>query len=135
MTKTKVLAFIRKYTMLIVLVLVSLFFTWRTNGRILMPQNITNIISQNAYVFILATGMLLCILTGVSCRGPAVYVAGQVYIAEDGWPWHLIIALTEHGNTFRSDMLRMMNAVKGKKAGIWSQGPSSTFCSDHRSAV
>ena len=64
MTKTKVLAFIRKYTMLIVLVLVSLFFTWRTNGRILMPQNITNIISQNAYVFILATGMLLCILTG-----------------------------------------------------------------------
>ena len=64
MTKTNVLAFIRKYTMLIVLVLVSLFFTWRTNGRILMPQNITNIISQNAYVFILATGMLLCILTG-----------------------------------------------------------------------
>ena len=64
MTKTNVLTFIRKYTMLIVLVLVSLFFTWRTNGRILMPQNITNIISQNAYVFILATGMLLCILTG-----------------------------------------------------------------------
>ena len=30
----------------------------------LNPQNITNLISQNAYVFILATGMLLCILTG-----------------------------------------------------------------------
>ena len=39
-------------------------FAWRTNGKILMPQNITNIISQNAYVFVLATGMLMCILTG-----------------------------------------------------------------------
>ena len=63
-TKTKVLSFIQKYTMIIALVLVTAFFTWRTNGKILMPQNITNIISQNAYVFILATGMLLCILTG-----------------------------------------------------------------------
>ena len=63
-TKTKVLNFIQKYTMIIALVLVTAFFTWRTNGKILMPQNITNIISQNAYVFVLATGMLLCILTG-----------------------------------------------------------------------
>ena len=63
-TKTKVLNFIQKYTMIIALVLVTAFFAWRTNGKILMPQNITNIISQNAYVFILATGMLLCILTG-----------------------------------------------------------------------
>ena len=63
-TKTKILNFVQKYTMIIALVLVTAFFTWRTNGKILMPQNITNIISQNAYVFILATGMLLCILTG-----------------------------------------------------------------------
>ena len=64
MSKTKVLNFVQKYTMIIALVLVTAFFTWRTNGKILMPQNITNIISQNAYVFVLATGMLLCILTG-----------------------------------------------------------------------
>ena len=63
-TKTKVLNFIQKYTMIIALVLVTAFFAWRTNGKILMPQNITNIISQNAYVFVLATGMLCCILTG-----------------------------------------------------------------------
>ncbi len=63
-TKTKVLNFVQKYTMIIALVLVTGFFAWRTNGKILMPQNITNIISQNAYVFVLATGMLLCILTG-----------------------------------------------------------------------
>ena len=64
MSKNKILTFVQKYTMIIALVLVTLFFTWRTDGKILMPQNITNIISQNAYVFVLATGMLCCILTG-----------------------------------------------------------------------
>lgn len=56
--------FLKKYTMVLVLIIVTLFFTWKTGGRMLLPQNINNLISQNAYVFILATGMLLCILTG-----------------------------------------------------------------------
>ena len=64
MTKTKVLDWFKKYTMVLILVLVVLFFTITTGGKILLPQNITNLIAQNAYVFILATGMLLCILTG-----------------------------------------------------------------------
>ncbi len=64
MDSAKVKVFIQKYTMIIVLVLVTLFFTWGTQGKIMLPQNITNLISQNAYVFVLATGMLLCILTG-----------------------------------------------------------------------
>ncbi len=58
------MAFVQKYTMIIALVLVTAFFVWKTGGKILLPQNITNIISQNAYVFVLATGMLCCILTG-----------------------------------------------------------------------
>ena len=64
MTKTKVMNWIQKNTMILILVLVVLFFTWQTGGKLLLPQNITNLIAQNAYVFILATGMLLCILTG-----------------------------------------------------------------------
>ena len=64
MTKTKVMNWLQKNTMILILVLVVLFFTWQTGGKILLPQNITNLIAQNAYVFILATGMLLCILTG-----------------------------------------------------------------------
>ena len=64
MTKTKVMNWLQKNTMVIILVLVVLFFTWQTGGKILLPQNITNLIAQNAYVFILATGMLMCILTG-----------------------------------------------------------------------
>ena len=64
MTKSKVKVWLQKNTMILILVLVVLFFAWQTSGKILLPQNITNLIAQNAYVFILATGMLLCILTG-----------------------------------------------------------------------
>ena len=64
MDKANMKAVLQKYTMIIVLVLVTLFFTWKTGGKILLAQNISNLISQNAYVFVLATGMLLCILTG-----------------------------------------------------------------------
>lgn len=64
MERERISSFLKKYTMVIVLAIVTLFFTWRTGGRMLLPQNVNNLISQNAYVFILATGMLLCILTG-----------------------------------------------------------------------
>ena len=55
---------LKKYTMVIALVVVIGIFYVGTNGTILLPQNINNLLSQNAYVFVLATGMLLCILTG-----------------------------------------------------------------------
>lgn len=54
----------KKYTMVFVLILVILLFTIGTGGKMLLPANINNLIAQNAYVFVLATGMLLCILTG-----------------------------------------------------------------------
>ena len=63
-SKNKVLDFVNKYTMVIVLVLIIVFFSIQTGGAILYPSNVSNLISQNAYVFVLATGMLLCILTG-----------------------------------------------------------------------
>ena len=52
MDKTKALAVLRKYTMIIALVLVVIFFHIMTEGKILFPQNINNLISQNAYVFL-----------------------------------------------------------------------------------
>ena len=64
MAKTNYSAVFKKYAMAIVLVLVLLLFYVLTDGKILYPQNINNLLSQNAYVFVLATGMLLCILTG-----------------------------------------------------------------------
>ncbi|MBE5843489.1 MAG: sugar ABC transporter permease [Butyrivibrio sp.] len=64
MSKDQILGFLKKNTMILVLIVVVAFFSWRTGGAILLPMNVSNLISQNAYVFILATGMLLCILTG-----------------------------------------------------------------------
>ncbi len=64
MSKANTLDYVKKYTMILVLILVTGFFAWQTGGSILLPMNVSSLISQNAYVFILATGMLLCILTG-----------------------------------------------------------------------
>ena len=50
--------------MLIVLVVVYLFFTIRTGGAMFSPFNFNELITQNAYVFILGSGMLMCMLTG-----------------------------------------------------------------------
>lgn len=55
---------LKKNTMIIALILVSIIFAIGTKGALLAPSNITNLIAQNSYVVILAVGMLLCILTG-----------------------------------------------------------------------
>ena len=56
--------FIKKYTMVIALVVVFIFFTILTGGKLIYPQNMSNLLLQNAYVLVMACGMLLCILTG-----------------------------------------------------------------------
>ena len=57
-------AILKKNAMLIVLVLVYLFFLLLTKGGIFKPSSFTELINQNAYVYILGTGMLMCMLTG-----------------------------------------------------------------------
>lgn len=65
---SKVKDTLKKNTMLIALVVVMLLFQALImsagKGSLFAPSNVTNLISQNSYVVILATGMLLCILTG-----------------------------------------------------------------------
>ncbi|MBU3191949.1 sugar ABC transporter permease [Clostridium bowmanii] len=55
---------IRQYAMLIALVVITVFFQIATKGILLVPMNVTNLILQNGYVFILSIGMILTILTG-----------------------------------------------------------------------
>ncbi len=50
--------------LLAVIILFQVLISVAGKGSLFAPSNITNIINQNAYVVILATGMLLCILTG-----------------------------------------------------------------------
>lgn len=56
--------FVKKYTMVIALVVVFIFFSFWTDGKLLLAQNMSNLLLQNAYVLVMACGMLLCILTG-----------------------------------------------------------------------
>jgi putative multiple sugar transport system permease protein len=53
---------LRQYVMFIALIMVIVFFEIATQGVLLKPLNISNLIAQNAYILILAIGMLLCIL-------------------------------------------------------------------------
>ena len=60
----KLTSALKKYTMVIALVLVFILFSVLTEGRLLKAQNMSNLLLQNSYVLVLACGMLLCILTG-----------------------------------------------------------------------
>lgn len=99
MSKNKIKDFVQKYTMVLILLLVLAFFAVRTDGKILMPQNITNIISQNAYVFVLAAGMLLCILTGgnidLSVGSVVCFVGalGAVWLSKGLNMWLVVILM------------------------------------------
>lgn len=94
----KIGEFFQKYTMIIALVVVTAAFAlWPgKEGMILLPSNLTGLISENAYVFVLATGMLLCILTGgnidlsvgsVVCFSAAIGCTMMV----GGVPWWLAV--------------------------------------------
>jgi len=61
---TKYSELLKKHAMLIILVLVYIFFTVMTGGSMFSPMNFNALITQNAYVYVLATGMLMCMLTG-----------------------------------------------------------------------
>ena len=98
MGANKVINFLRKYMMLIATVLVVIGFYFITNGQSLNPDSIDRLISQNAYVFVLGTGMLLCILTGGNIDlsvGSVVCLAGSVgaIIMDKNLPWPLAVAV------------------------------------------
>ncbi len=55
---------IRQYGMIIALVFITVLFQILTDGILLKPLNVTNLILQNSYILVLAIGMVLVIITG-----------------------------------------------------------------------
>jgi putative multiple sugar transport system permease protein len=55
---------VRDYGMLLSLVIIMAFFQYMTDGTLMQPLNITNLILQNSYVVIMALGMLMVIVAG-----------------------------------------------------------------------
>ena len=99
MASNKYIDILKKNAMLIVLVLVYLFFTIMTSGQMFQAMNFNALITQNAYVFILATGMLMCMLTGgnidLSCGSFVCFLGsvGAVMMAVKGMGTGVTIGL------------------------------------------
>src|SRR5258708_20045500 len=54
---------LRNYGMLLSLFAIMLFFQAMTDGTLLQPLNLTNLVLRNSYIVIMALGMLLVIVT------------------------------------------------------------------------
>lgn len=64
MEKKKKVIKLQEYGMFLALIVIYIIFNILTEGKNSTEINISNLVNQNGYVVILATGMLLCVLTG-----------------------------------------------------------------------
>ncbi|MGO5290831.1 ABC transporter permease subunit [Porcincola sp. LCP21S3_C12] len=106
----KVRDFFKKYTMVIALVVVFALFSWLTGGRLLQPQNMSNLMLQNGYVLVMACGMLLCILTG----GNIDLSVGSVICLVGGF------AATMLGKGWGSAATIIVSLIMGLLIGMWN---------------
>jgi len=108
--KLDVMTFIRKYTMVIALVVVFIIFYFMTDGRLLYAQNMSNLMLQNGYVLVMACGMLLCILTG----GNIDLSVGSVICLVGG-----VAAVLISNMGFNIYLTIILCLLIGLAAGIW----------------
>ncbi|GAB2922018.1 sugar ABC transporter permease [Rhodococcus aerolatus] len=90
---------LRQSGIFIAFALIIVLFAVLTNGQLLAPQNISNIIVQNSYILILAIGMIVIIIAGHIdlSVGSVVAVTGAisaVLMVNQGLPWPVAILLT-----------------------------------------
>lgn len=112
--KNKFKGNLKQYSMLIALIVIIVFFNILTQGRLLKPMNVSNIVFQNAYVVILAVGMLLCILTG----GNIDLSVGSVVALVSAFAGQMIIVW--HWNVYLSIVLALlMGVLVGAWQGFW----------------
>ncbi|MFF1721424.1 multiple monosaccharide ABC transporter permease [Streptomyces sviceus] len=89
----------RQYGMLIALgLIVALFAVW-TDGDLLLPRNVSNLVLQNSYILILAIGMMLVIIAGhidLSVGSLTAFVGAfaAVLTVQHDIPWPLALVLT-----------------------------------------
>jgi putative multiple sugar transport system permease protein len=82
---------VREYGMLIALIVIMMFFQWRTGGILMKPINITNLVLQNSYIIIMALGMLLIIVSGwidLSVGSVAAFVGAVAAVMMVKWNMH-----------------------------------------------
>ncbi len=102
-----------KNSIFLALLAVVVLFSILTDGVLLRPQNVSNLIVQNGYILILAIGMVLVIVGGhidLSVGSVAAFVGALsgVFAVRIGLPWWLTIILC-----------LLVGALVGAWQGFW----------------
>ncbi len=97
----------------IALIAVVVLFSILTNGILLRPQNISNLIVQNGYILILAIGMVMVIVAGhidLSVGSVAAFIGAVsgVFAVKMELPWWIAIILS-----------LLIGALVGAWQGFW----------------
>jgi putative multiple sugar transport system permease protein len=85
----------REYGMLLSLVAIMAFFQVMTDGTLMQPLNITNLVLQNSYIVIMALGMLLVIVSGyidLSVGSVSGFIGALAAVLMVEYDWHFIPA-------------------------------------------
>jgi putative multiple sugar transport system permease protein len=109
----KLPANLRQYGILAALAVIVVLFQVLTEGRLLLPGNLNNLIQQNAYVLILAVGMVIVIIAGhidlsVGSIVAMVGAISAIALTQWGLPWGLAVVLA-----------LVVGALVGAWQGFW----------------
>ncbi|RZL45825.1 MAG: sugar ABC transporter permease [Variovorax sp.] len=84
---------LRDYGMLISLVAIMVLFQVLTDGTLMRPLNLTNLLLQNSYIVIMALGMLLVIVAGhidLSVGSVCGFVGALAAVLMVEYHWHFV---------------------------------------------
>jgi putative multiple sugar transport system permease protein len=89
---------VRQYGMVIALAAIVILFQITTDGVLLRPLNLTNLLTQNSYILILAIGMVVVIIArhiDLSVGSVAAFVGAVAAIMMTKWdiPWPVAVLL------------------------------------------
>ncbi|MEX8495231.1 multiple monosaccharide ABC transporter permease [Sphaerotilus sp.] len=86
---------LREYGMLMSLIAIMAFFQVMTDGTLMQPLNLTNLILQNSYIVIMALGMLLVIVAGhidLSVGSVVGFIGALAAVLMVQYHWHFVPA-------------------------------------------
>ena len=104
---------LRQIGIFIALIVIVILFQLLTEGRLLTPGNVSNIIVQNSYILILAIGMVMIIIAGhieLSVGSIAAFVGAVTGVIAVDWglPWFVAILVG-----------MLVGAIAGALQGFW----------------
>ncbi|MGC9497161.1 multiple monosaccharide ABC transporter permease [Streptomyces sp. WG7] len=88
----------RQYGMLMALGLIVVLFAVWSDGDLLLPRNVSNLVLQNSYILILAIGMMLVIIAGhidLSVGSLTAFIGAMaaVLMVDNDLPWPVAVVL------------------------------------------